>query len=345
MNRRRLVKVLFWLIALILLISVLLSVPLTDTVGALRRLTMGQILLLVALNGLILALLNLRWWTILCGYGYRLSFTALFGYRLATFGVSYFTPGPHFGGEPLQVYFVEKEQQTPRVTAIAAMTLDKSLELFVNLLFLLTGVILIVQQQLLSGVFAVAVIVVIALLVLLPSSYLLAIGNGRTPLSQAVTALGQANFWRRKAAWHQRMHWAGATVQDSESEIRYFLHKAPLALILALLVSIAAWLLMIGEFWLMVSFLGAPLSPAQLITALTAARIAILLFLPAGLGILEASQVLAFGTIGLNPALGISASLLIRARDIALGSIGLWWGSRKMGADFLANESGKSPNP
>ena len=80
----------------------------------------------------------------------------------------------------------------------------------------------------------------------------------------------------------------------------------------------------------MIAYLGVSLSLLQLITALTAARIAILLLLPAGIGALEASQALAFGAMGLNPALGISASLLIRGRDVILGTIGLWWGSRKV---------------
>jgi hypothetical protein len=46
-------------------------------------------------------------------------------------------------------------------------------------------------------------------------------------------------------------------------------------------------------------------------------------------GALEASQVLALGALGINPSTGISLSLLIRARDIALGGLGLWWGGIK----------------
>jgi hypothetical protein len=48
------------------------------------------------------------------------------------------------------------------------------------------------------------------------------------------------------------------------------------------------------------------------------------------LGTLEASQLLAFAAIGLNPAIGVSLSLLIRARDVLLGGLGLWWGSRRL---------------
>ena len=80
MNRQRLLKVLLWLAALILLIVVLRNVPLTDTLNALRRLTWQRVFLLIAINGLVLGLFNARWWAILRGQGYRLPFKALFGY-------------------------------------------------------------------------------------------------------------------------------------------------------------------------------------------------------------------------------------------------------------------------
>jgi len=123
---------------------------------------------------------------------------------------------------------------------------------------------------------------------------------------------------------------AQQTILSSEKETALFCRRAPLAVALALLVSIVGWTVMIGEFWLMISFLGISLSLVQLVTALTAARIAILLLLPGSIGALEASQAFAFGAMGLNPAIGISASLLIRGRDIILGTIGLWWGSKKL---------------
>ena len=90
-----------------------------------------------------------------------------------------------------------------------------------------------------------------------------------------------------------------------------------------------SWLLMVFEYWLALHFLGATLTPAQTIIALTAARVAILFPLPGGLGALEASQVLAMQLLGLEPAIGLSLSLLIRARDVTLGGIGLWWGGVK----------------
>jgi uncharacterized membrane protein YbhN (UPF0104 family) len=65
------------------------------------------------------------------------------------------------------------------------------------------------------------------------------------------------------------------------------------------------------------------------LVALTVARLAILFPLPGGLGVLEASQVFAMSTLGLEPAIGLSAALLIRLRDVLLGGAGLWWGGVK----------------
>ena len=62
--------------------------------NVLSRLRAAQFFVLAILNGLILLVLNGRWWLILGGFGYHLPYLTLTGYRLAAFGVSYFTPGP-----------------------------------------------------------------------------------------------------------------------------------------------------------------------------------------------------------------------------------------------------------
>ena len=338
MKKKWLFRVIPWFIALLLLVWVLQAVPLADTWSAMQQLQWQQILLLVGINGLILLLLNSRWWIILRGHGQRIPFFALFGYRMATFGLSYFTPGPHMGGEPLQVLLVEKEHGTPRSTAIAALSLDKSLELLVNFAFLLAGVIIIFRQRTMGDVVPVQATWFAAILLILPAAYLLAVWAGRAPLTWLVGTIAQLSFWSSIPSWRSRLEGIKVTIQAGEKETTHFCRQAPLALALAFLVSIIGWLLMISEFWLMVSFLGTPLTMLQLITALTAARIAILLLLPGGLGVLEASQALAFGTMGLNPAIGISAGLLIRLRDVTAGSLGLWWGGRKMATHKTINQ-------
>jgi uncharacterized protein (TIRG00374 family) len=330
MNKKGILRILPWILAVGVLIWVLGSVPLADTWTALRQLRWWQVMLLISLNGVILLLLNGRWWIILRGHGQRIPFLALFGYRLATFGVSYFTPGPHFGGEPLQVYLVEKEHQTARATAIAAMSMDKTLELLVNFTFLLSGVLIIIRQRTLGDSVGSEVVLLAALLLLVPSGYLLAIWTGHAPLSWLAAQVSKLPMLRKRAGLGERMERGGKAIFQSEREATHFCRRAPGHVTMALLVSVAAWGLMIVEFWLMIYFLGLSLTAMQLIAALTAARIAILLLLPGSIGALEASQAFAFGAMGLNPAIGISASLLIRGRDVLVGAFGLWWGSKKV---------------
>ena len=105
---RRVVAVLGWGIALALLAWVLIRVPFGDALTALARLTLAQIGGLILLNGLIFLTFSGRWWLILRAQGHTIPYLRLSAYRLAAFGVTYFTPGPQFGGEPLQVYLVQR---------------------------------------------------------------------------------------------------------------------------------------------------------------------------------------------------------------------------------------------
>jgi hypothetical protein len=82
----------------------------------------------------------------------------------------------------------------------------------------------------------------------------------------------------------------------------------------------------------MAHFLGMTLSGRGLLLGLTAARVAYLLFFPAALGIFEAGQIAAVTALGFPPALGLSLSLLVRARDVVLGGLGLVWGLRAVSA-------------
>ena len=325
--KQNVLHILPWLIAGLLLLWVLRRVPLQASWQTLRGLSGIQIGSLVLLNFLILVTLNGRWWTILRGQGYKVPFFTLLGYRLAAFGLSYFTPGPQFGGEPLQVYLVEKEHNTPRPTAIAAVTLDKVLELILNFTFLLVGIVVILQSRLL-GVVGRETAVIPLLLLAIPLGFLLAIWFDWQPISKTMRLGEQIALWKRQPAWQKAYQDGRMAAYAAEIEAHQFCHQSPHMFLLALFVSLVGWLLMIAEFWLMVLFLGLQLSMVQLVIALTAARITFLLLLPGGIGVFEAGQVFAFGALGLNPAIGISASLLIRGRDVILGVIGLWWGSR-----------------
>ncbi len=321
-----------WLATAVLLGWVLYTVAPGETWTVLSRLGLRQVITLAIANDLILLSMSGRWWLILRTQGYAVPYLGLVGYRLAAFGVSYFTPGPQFGGEPLQVYLVKRHHSVPGSTAIAAVTLDKLVELLVNFAFLAGGTIWILRRQLLPGPATPSVFVFALGLLAAPLVVLVLLGTGRLPftaLVQAVERLNWERLGRVQGRWLGTFRRAARVIKGSEWQVAEMCQQQPVMLGQALLVSLLTWGLLIGEYWLMLYFLGTSLTFDQTIVALTAARLAILFPLPGGLGALEASQVLAMTVLDLNPAVGLSLSLLIRVRDVLLGSLGLWWGGVK----------------
>lgn len=325
MKRRRLLRILPWIIGLILVAWMVRAVSPAAVIDTLGQLHWWQIGVLIVLNLLVLVTISGRWWLLLAGEGYRLPFRQVFGYRMAVFGVSYFTPGPHMGGEPLQVLLVEKQNGVPRSTSLAAVTLDKTIELSMSLALLLLGVGAIMEWRIVPEESGRQAMGIIGGLLLVPFVYLGATAFGHYPLAGLSRPLAN---WRLLSRWQDRLRRATAALEAGEQHVGDYYRRAPRAFALAVLVSVIGWVFIITEYWLMVQFLGITMTLPQLVTSLTAARMSGFLLLPAGLGALEFSQTFAFGLLGLDPAIGLSASLLIRLRDSLVGAFGLWWGSR-----------------
>ncbi len=330
MKRKKWLSVLFWVVAIGLLLLLVRSVGVTAVLDSLAQLQIWQIFLLILLNGAVILLVTARWWFILWGMGWRLPLGMLIGHRLAAFGVSYFTPGPHFGGEPVQVLLVEKVHGVPRRTAVSAVAIDKTLELITNFAFVVLGVMLLLRWGLFGQTGGRSIVLFFVVLLLFPLLYLLGIWRGKRPLSNLLHLLKP--IWQFRAAWAEVYERMVNALADSEAQATEFCHEAPRFFVLALFVSVLGWLFLLTEFVFMLTFLGADLSLLEGMLVLTAVRIAYLLPLPGGIGSVEAAMILMLNLLGQNPAIALSASVLIRGRDVLLGVLGLWWGTR-----FLPN--------
>lgn len=313
-------RILLWMSIPFVLWWFLKDISLPQIAAVLSRLRVLAIAALFLLNGLILVLFSSRWWVILRAQGYPRPYRRLVLYRLAAFGVSYFTPGPQFGGEPLQVYLLRKREGLPMAEAIASVTIDKLFELVANFSFLLVGALTIILTGILGNEQSPELLLIPASLLVIPLGFLLALRLGSHPFSALFFVLS------RRLGDSARLQDTGRTIRSAETQIIEFYQKKPGALILSGVLSILIWLLMIYEFSLALRWLGAPLSFPQTLVVLTAARLAFLLPFPGGLGSLEASQVLAMEMLGIDPAVGISLSLVIRTRDVLTGGVGLWLG-------------------
>ncbi len=323
MNRKRPLRLrsLLWLLALPPLVWAGSRLPWGEVWARLRGLSAWELLALFSLNCIIFALFSGRWWLILRAQGYRVSFPALAGYRLAAFGITYITPGPQFGGEPLQVYLVRARQGVPGSVSLAAVAVDKLYELLGNLAFAAFGIFVILERGLFGvetlGTWTARLPLLGAGLLLLPAGYMATLWLGRRPLSALA---GRLRLKGRGAR-------AAALIRTSEAQAGDFFHKKPAAGLLVGALSLLTWAAMLGEYWLALRLLGLQLDPLQTVAALTAARLAFVLPSPAGIGTLEASQILALQALGAGTAAGVSASLLIRVRDTGFAALGLWLGA------------------
>jgi uncharacterized protein (TIRG00374 family) len=320
-NLRRLLILVLWVLALALLWFVLRDTPLAGIVETIQKLRVWQILVLVLLNALIILLISTRWHLILKTLKQPVPFISLTGYRLAGFALSYFTPGTQFGGEPLQVLLLQQRHKVSSPVAVSSVYLDKLLEVLSNFTFLVIGLFVLFQHGLISKLPNTWLAVLIPVVLLFPAAHLIALWRGRRPLGALIRKMCQI-FPRVRLFC--RIH---DSVYQAEEEIMIFSRQKPLVLIHSLAISTLVWAMMILEFGLVYRFLGARFSLMEVIIAMVLARFSFLVPVPAGLGALEGSQVLAMELLGVNPATGVAACLWIRLRDITLGLIGVWIGS------------------
>lgn len=320
--RRPLLAALGILLAAAVLVWTLRDIQLGDVVQALRQLTPAEIAIVLVVNLWVTIVFSLRWWVILRLLGCRATIAEVWAIRLAGFALSYLTPGTQFGGEPLQVALLQRRRPIASQTAAASVVIDRAVELLGNFTFLAFGLVLSLQLRLIPGEAGEALAVVALALLALPLAFLGAVLAGVRPLTAVLTRLPLPAAWR-SGAWARLLQWTHTT----EGEIVLFCREHPAGLAGAMGISLVSWGALIFEYGLLLAFLGIQLDPAGLIGVITAGRLALLVPVPAGLGALEASQVLALAALGYSRAQGLGLGLLIRARDLVFAVAGLAFGA------------------
>jgi uncharacterized protein (TIRG00374 family) len=303
-----------------LLYFALRNAPLTEIWNAIDQLRAWQIGVLVLINVSIYLLVSLRWWIVIRAGRQPIAFLPLVLVRVAVFGVSYFTLGPQVGGEPLQILYLQRKYGMTYTRATSTVIMDKLLELLANFFLLIFGMMAMLQAGILSTTGSKALVSLIPLAALLawPPIHILLMMKGIYPIGAVLRAVfsrfGNPK-WMRFIIAAERM--AGI-----------FCQRYPRALLLAAGASLLAGAGMVAEYALIASFLGINLVGWQTLAAWTTSWLAFLIPLPGGLGALEAGQVFTLGAFEISAALAIGVALLIRARDLLIGGLGLAFASR-----------------
>lgn len=297
------------------------GLALAEAWGLLARHSPFALVILLAINLLILPVMTSRWWLFLRALGSPVGLFALCLYRFAANAVSYLTPGPHFGGEPLLVYLLHQRQGISLSAATTSVALDRILELWASIVVLTLSLLFwaTIANTPFTGGWALPL--ALSLLAVL-AIFLAALFSGHRPLSRIVSPLkkldrkGLANTFGLTGSLL-------AAISQGEAMAETLLRRHRGQLLLANLFSLAQWLGVFVEFWLMAAFLGHPLSLWQLTAIITTARLAFLTPLPAGLGVLESALPWMAETLGLGSVLGLSLCLIIRFRDLLFSLTGL----------------------
>ncbi len=310
-GRVRVRSVLIYSLLAALLYFALRNAPLVEIWAMLRRLKGWQLLALLGLNVIIYSFITLRWWLIIRAEKQSVRFLPLLVARVAAFGVSYFTPGPQVGGEPVQVLYLQRNYGLTYVRAASTVVMDKLLEFLAGFVMLGFGLTAVFQ----AGIFStsasgsLAALSGLVLLMLFPPIHIVLMFRGIYPVSAILRKFSNNKFVRFVAA--------------SERMAGTFCRRHPASLVSAVFASLLAALGMVVEFFCITFFLGIDLSFWQTLSAWTAGWLSFLLPLPGGLGALEASQVFSLGAFGVSAVSAIGVTLLIRARDLLIGGIGL----------------------
>jgi glycosyltransferase 2 family protein len=307
-------------ILILLLYFALRNAPLAEIWNAVKQLRLWQIAVLIAINIAMYLLVTLRWWIIARASNKTIPYFPLVLVRVAVFGISYFTLGPQIGGEPLQVLYLQRTYGMTYTRATSTVIMDKLLEFLANFFLLVIGLTAIIQAGIISTNASnpLVSLIPLAAILLWPFIHIALMIRGIYPVSAALRAVFSGSIHKK---WMR-------FILVSEQMAGMFCKRNPRALWMAAGVSLAAGAAMVSEYMLITSFLGIDLPGWQIVAGWATSWLSFLVPVPGGLGALEASQVFTLGAFGVSAALAIGVALLIRARDLLIGGLGLLLASR-----------------
>jgi len=271
-------------------------------VSLLAGLGLQSVAIILLVSVILLPLMTARWWWLLRLLGQPISLLTLVVYRTAGNAVGYFTPGPQFGGEPLLVLLLQRQQLVPTATATLSVVLDRLLELIAGFAILLGSLALASSQASLSVDTGLGILLATAATL---AALLVALLTGARPFSRFLS-LGAGAVRRRWSEKAGRLVPTIEAVANGEVMAEKVFQQAKGRLLMANLFSLFHWLGVFGECWLFCWLFGYSLTIPQLAAVVVAMRLAFLSPIPAGIGL----------------------CLVVRARDLLFGLAGMILGMK-----------------
>lgn len=318
----KLVGLFLWLVAFALVGWVLSQMPLDSIAQTIAALTWMDWLAWGGINLAIILISTQRWRVLTKMLRLPVTFVQLLLIRQAGQTVSFITPGPQFGGEPLQIYWLYKRYGIAVHSAVLALGLDRFYELWINFAVLILGVGLLLSPASVIPVMSTSanlqeVLSILCLVVLIMTLIGWTILQRPLWISQRTEKLAQ--HWLQNPRLQKiDDHWQ-ALGTDLQAAVRT---QKP-ALLRAFALSLLTWGGIVAEMVLVLHILDIEVAMSGVILILVATRLALLLPLPGGIGTLEASLLWSFQSLGLPTSAAVGVIALMRLRDAIVLVTGL----------------------
>jgi len=264
------------------------------------------LLAFLAMVAVLLTSATWRWRLVLGALRRPPGFGPLTLYRLAGLSVSMLVPSAKLGGEPVRAYLLVKDG-VKASEAMASVAIDRVLDMGAGTVFtvLFTAVLLRHGVQALEGTLAGVVVAAAALLAgIWVTMRRLHGGRG------VVTAMARRSGLDRWGV-------VGRSLPTLEAAERCAQHlvKQPMLMIVAFGFGLMLNLGVLLEYKLLLGAFRLPSDLVSVVAAIFATGAAHSMPVPAGVGVLEASQMALFAALGQPAEIGLAVALAVRLRE------------------------------
>jgi len=265
----------------------------------------------------------------------RVPLWRVYFHRMAGFATSYLTPAAQVGGEPVRIGMLMSDG-VPGREATSSVLLDVALELFVYISFIVVGVLLAMYEGLADGISLEVMGVALILALVLIASFFIAMAKGNGYFSKLFRTLKLGRF--------KKLRKVEALIVETEELMTGFLKTSIWRQILILILAIIVIGFRVFEVFYIAHFFGVALTFGQAFLIGTLPGIALLMPIPASLGIFEGGFAAVFVLLGV-PLTAVGFALIIRLRDTLFILIGTTHAIRQGGilinSRFDKNKRGK----
>lgn len=237
----------------------------------------------------------------------------MYMHRMGGYAVSYLTPAAQVGGEPVRIALLASDGVSGK-DATSSVVLDVAFELSAYILFIIAGVVLALLEGLGDGQSFLIIAIGLGLTLAVLMLFFLSIANGKGFFVH-LFRITQLHRWKRLHAFERN-------IVHTEELMSTFLRGRTSLLTLVATLSLAVIFFRVVEVLYLSYFFGVDLNFGQAFLVSTLPGIALLLPVPAGLGVFEGSFSALFGLLAI-PLNAVAFALIIRSRDVIFIVLGV----------------------